>query len=53
MDVTARVEFEAALRESEKLAAVGRLAASDCTRDQQSAGESVMNLLYLAREAEG
>ena len=28
MDVTSRVEFEAALRESEKLAAVGRLAAS-------------------------
>jgi two-component system sporulation sensor kinase C len=46
-DVTARVEFEAALRESEKLAAVGRLASS-IAHEINNPLESVMNLLYLA-----
>jgi PAS domain S-box-containing protein len=48
-DVTARVEFEAALRESEKLAAVGRLASS-IAHEINNPLESVMNLLYLARQ---
>jgi PAS domain S-box-containing protein len=47
-DVTARVEFEAALRESEKLAAVGRLASS-IAHEINNPLESVMNLLFLAR----
>ncbi len=47
-DVTARVEFEAALRESEKLAAVGRLASS-IAHEINNPLESVMNLLYLAQ----
>jgi PAS domain S-box-containing protein len=50
-DVTARVEFEAALRESEKLAAVGRLASS-IAHEINNPLESVMNLLFLARHAE-
>ncbi len=49
-DVTARVEFEAALRESEKLAAVGRLAAS-IAHEINNPLESVTNLLYLARHS--
>lgn len=47
-DVTARVEFEAALRESEKLAAVGRLA-SVIAHEINNPLEAVMNLLYLAQ----
>ncbi len=47
-DVTARIEFEAALRESEKLAAVGRLAAS-IAHEINNPLEAVTNLLYLAR----
>ncbi len=47
-DVSARVEFEAALRQSEKLAAVGRLAAS-IAHEINNPLESVMNLLYLAQ----
>ncbi len=51
MDVTTRVEFESALRESEKLAAVGRLAAS-IAHEINNPLEAVTNLLYLARESE-
>ncbi|RRA48258.1 nitrogen regulation protein NR(II) [Acidipila sp. EB88] len=47
-DVTARVEFEEALLQSEKLAAVGRLAAS-IAHEINNPLESVTNLLYLAR----
>ena len=50
MDVTSRVEFESALRESEKLAAVGRLAAS-IAHEINNPLEAVTNLLYLARES--
>jgi PAS domain S-box-containing protein len=50
-DVTSRVEFEAALRESEKLAAVGRLASS-IAHEINNPLESVMNLLYLAQRTE-
>jgi two-component system sporulation sensor kinase C len=49
-DVTARVEFEAALRESEKLAAVGRLASS-IAHEINNPLESMMNLLYLAQHS--
>jgi PAS domain S-box-containing protein len=50
-DITARVEFEAALRESEKLAAVGRLASS-IAHEINNPLESVMNLLFLAQRSE-
>ena len=50
-DVTARVEFEAALRESEKLAAVGRLASS-IAHEINNPLESVMNLVYLAERTD-
>ena len=50
-DVTARVEFEAALRESEKLAAVGRLASS-IAHEINNPLESVTNLLFLARQTD-
>ena len=47
-DVTARVEFELALRESEKLAAVGRLA-SAIAHEINNPLEAVMNLIYIAQ----
>jgi two-component system, sporulation sensor kinase C len=47
MDVTERVEFETALRESEKLAAVGRLA-SAIAHEINNPLEAVMNLVYLS-----
>ena len=50
-DVTARVEFETALRESEKLAVVGRLAAS-ISHEINNPMESLMNLVYLAERSE-
>lgn len=50
-DVTTRIEFEAALRESEKLAAVGRLASS-IAHEINNPLESVMNLVYLAERSE-
>ncbi len=50
-DVTARVEFEAALRESEKLAAVGRLASS-IAHEINNPLESIMNLLFLAQHTD-
>jgi two-component system, sporulation sensor kinase C len=50
-DVTSRIEFEAALRESEKLAAVGRLASS-IAHEINNPLSSVMNLLYLAQSSD-
>ncbi|MBW4040236.1 MAG: PAS domain-containing protein [Acidobacteria bacterium] len=50
-DVTSRVEFEDALRESEKLAAVGRLASS-IAHEINNPLESVMNLVYLAKRSD-
>jgi PAS domain S-box-containing protein len=47
MDVTERVELETALREAEKLAAVGRLA-SAISHEINNPLEAVMNLVYLA-----
>lgn len=49
MDVTERVEFETALRESEKLAAVGRLASS-IAHEINNPLEAVMNLVYLTEQ---
>ena len=49
MDVTERVEFETALRESEKLAAVGRLA-SAIAHEINNPLEAVMNLVYLSHQ---
>ncbi len=49
-DVTERVEFEIALRESEKLAAVGRLASS-IAHEINNPLEAVMNLVYLSQHA--
>ncbi|RXH55871.1 two-component system sensor histidine kinase NtrB [Granulicella sibirica] len=50
-DVTKRVELEIALRESEKLAAVGRLASS-IAHEINNPLTSVMNLSYLAQSTE-
>jgi len=47
-DVSARIAFEDALRESEKLAAVGRLAAS-IAHEINNPLAAVTNLVYLAR----
>ncbi len=49
MDVTERVNMESALRESEKLAAVGRLA-STISHEINNPLEAMMNLLYLAQQ---
>ena len=49
MDVTERVEFEIALRQAEKLAAVDRLA-SAIAHEINNPLEAVMNLVYLAKE---
>jgi PAS domain S-box-containing protein len=57
-DVTSRIAFEEALRESEKLAATGRLAAS-IAHEINNPLEAITNLIYLMRgrcsdpEAEG
>ncbi len=50
-DVTSRVEFEEALRESEKLATAGRLAAS-IAHEINNPLEAITNLIYLARKAQ-
>jgi PAS domain S-box-containing protein len=50
-DVTARIEYENTLRESEKLATAGRLAAS-IAHEINNPLEAVTNLLYLARTAD-
>jgi two-component system, sporulation sensor kinase C len=50
-DVTARVEFETALRESEKLAVAGRLASS-IAHEINNPLESVTNLVYLAEHSD-
>ncbi len=49
MDVTERVELETALREAEKLAAVGRLASS-ISHEVNNPLEAIMNLVYLAQQ---
>ncbi len=49
-DVTARMEIENALRESEKLAVAGRLAAS-IAHEINNPLESVTNLVYLAEHS--
>ena len=50
MDVTERVGLEIALREAEKLAAVGRLA-SAIAHEINNPLEAVMNLVYLAQQS--
>jgi Beta-galactosidase/His Kinase A (phospho-acceptor) domain/PAS domain len=51
-DVSVRVTVEEALRESEKLAASGRLAAS-IAHEINNPLDAVMNLIYLARQVPG
>ncbi len=51
LDITTRKQAEEALRTTEKLAAVGRLAAS-IAHEINNPLESVTNLLYLARTSE-
>ncbi len=50
-DVTARVECEATVRQSEKLAAVGKLASS-IAHEINNPLESIMNLVYIAARTE-
>ena len=50
-DVTSRVDAEIALRQSEKLAVTGRLAAS-IAHEINNPLESIMNLVYLAEREE-
>lgn len=50
-DVTARIDLEHALRESEKLAVAGRLAAS-IAHEINNPLESVTNLVYLAQTSQ-
>ncbi len=49
LDVTERIELESALRESEKLAAVGRLASS-ISHEINNPLEAIVNLIYLAEQ---
>ena len=50
-DVTVRVEYEAKIREAEKLAVVGRLASS-IAHEINNPLEAVMNLVYIASSNE-
>lgn len=52
IDITERKRTEAALMQSEKLAAVGRMASS-IAHEINNPLESVMNLIYIARERSG
>lgn len=52
IEVTQQIKSEAALRQSEKLAAVGRLASS-ISHEINNPLEAVTNLVYLARMHEG